>query len=198
MRWLARFGTLVAVGALGAGLAGSRAHAQDGPQVDTVRLEGCRGAMVSLRQDGSRRDAAIGSDRPSNSRSDPFNVGWDDTVEWDGEIPEAPGELRWTIKVAGVTVDEGSKPANRTTWQGSFDVSDILPFKVTGLYRVEWDLQGEGLACHGEAWVKLDGSPWFTAPWFVGAGFLMLALGGVWLARPTRRGVHLRTEDSAP
>jgi hypothetical protein len=177
------FAVLVAVGVPVA------AWAQDGEEVAApANLEGCEGEAVALRPNGSIRDRAIGSSEHNSSADNPFHVGAKDTVQWAGTSAEGPGEFTWRIKVAGITVDEGRESGgNRTQWAGKKQVGDLLPFKITGVYHLEWELDGERHDCRGDLWIKLEGSPLWTTPWFLGAGFLLLALGGLWLARPSRR-----------
>ena len=186
--WRARFAGLVfaVVIAFGAPLA---AFAQDGERRASANLDGCEGVAVSRRPDGSIRDRVVGPGERKSSADEPFHVGADDTVQWAGRLADAAGDFRWRIKVAGITMDEGEERGGRVTeWTGEKKVGDLLPFKLTGVYHLEWELDGETHSCRGDLWIMLDGNPIWTTPWFIGAGLLLLAAGGIWLARPSRRG----------
>ena len=177
--------------------------AQDGEgNAAPANLEGCEGIAIARRPDGSVRDRAVGSSQRKSSADNPFHVGAKDTVQWAGTSTDDPGDFTWRIKIAGITVDEGEeRGGNRTQWAGEKQVDDLLPFKITGVYHLEWELDGDAHDCHGDLWIKLDGSPLWTTPWFVGAGFLLLAVGGLWLARPSRTVRHAadrRGEEAQP
>src|SRR5687768_17041759 len=101
--WCGRF--LAVVLALLVAVGGPAAvWAQDGEgDAASANLEGCEGAAIARRPDGSVRDRAVGSSQRKSSADDPFHVGAKDTVQWAGTSAEGPGEFTWRIKVAGIT-----------------------------------------------------------------------------------------------
>ena len=96
------------------------------------------------------------------------------------------GLLRF-VKLFGVTVKSGDADNNdeETTDEGVEDVNEYLPFKITGLYHVDFQLKGEGGECEGDLWVKLDGNPFGTVPWLAGVGLVILGGAGAWWSRPS-------------
>lgn len=151
-------------------------------------LSGCRGAAISVGPDGRPKGSVVVPGGPPSSASKPLHVDSDGTVEWQGSTDAVIRDITWTAKLFGVTVHSasGANAAGKTSDEGVEDVGDYLPFKVTGLYHIDFHLEGDGGECTGDLWVKLDGNHFGTVPWIAGVGLIALGAVGLWLARPTR------------
>lgn len=182
-RWMLA-GTIL-IGVMTAGpVVAARAQSGEGAGAN---LSGCSGSATSFDKDGEEKDRVEAPGGPESSPSRPFHVSPNGTVNWEGSSDAVITDLDWGVKLFGVTVQAGSG-ANRgqkTSDNGVENVDDYLPFKVTGLYHVDFNLEGDGGACAGEMWVKLDGNPFGTVPWFAGAVLVVAGAAGLWWARPT-------------
>jgi hypothetical protein len=146
---------------------------------------GCEGAGRSVDADGNEIMTATAPSAEPGTSGNPVLVDYDGTVEYAGSGPLMVNH-HWEVQVFGVTVKSGgSKNGSRqTSTAGVADVSDYLPFKITGVYYVSGGISGEGGACDGSAYVKLIGSPVGTIPWIVALGFIVVGLGLGYAALP--------------
>ena len=155
---------------------------------------GCAGQGTSFDKDHNQIMGATAPSAEPGTSGNPFLVDYDGTVEYAGTGPLMLNH-HWEIKVFGIPVKSGGAPngSNQTATIGVADVSDYLPFKITGVYYVSGEIHGDGGACSGDAFVKLVGSPVGTIPWIVAIGLIVVgvALGYVSLpkAKPTAVGL---------
>lgn len=122
----------------------------------------------------------------------PFLLDWDGTVAYTGHSQTAIKDNTWHVDVFGVQVMSGGddNKAGETSAQGTINVSNLLPFRFTGLYPVSGAISGNGGACAGNTWVKLAGNPVGTVPW--DAGLVLTILGVFGLASVVTAGRGLR------
>src|SRR5262245_44779923 len=139
---------------------------------------GCQGQGASFDADHNQIMAATAPSAEPGTSGNPFLVDYDGTVEYAGTGPLIVNH-HWEVKVFGITVKSGgsSNGSQQTATLGVADVSEYLPFKITGVYYVEGGISGEGGACSGNAFVKLIGSPVGTIPWIVAIGLIAAGLG---------------------
>jgi hypothetical protein len=139
---------------------------------------GCQAQGASFDPDHTQIMAATAPSAEPGTSGNPFLVDYDGTVEYAGTGPLMINH-HWEIKVFGITVKSGSSPngSQQTATIGIADVSDYVPFKITGVYYVEGGIAGEGGACNGNAFVKLIGSPVGTIPWIVAVTLIAVGLG---------------------
>jgi hypothetical protein len=155
---------------------------------------GCQGQGTSFDKDHNQIMAATAPSAEPGTSGNPFLVDYDGTVEYAGTGPLVLNH-HWEIKVFGIPVKSGGAPngSHQTATIGVADVSDYLPFKITGVYYVSGEIHGDGGACSGDAYVKLLGSPVGTVPWIVAIGLIVIgvALGYASLpkARPSAAGL---------
>jgi hypothetical protein len=158
-------------------------------------LDGCSGSAESLDADGSSLDQATAADgeitdpetgKATATASDPFVVDNDGVVRYSGQTDNVITDHTWKVTMLGVTVlSGGSENASRTQEDsGEVDLGDELPFKFTGLIKVEGDLTGTGGSCSGDGFIKVQGSP-FASP-ITWAGLIFAGVGalGVFLSLP--------------
>jgi hypothetical protein len=162
----------VSVGALV--LAPAAASAAD----PTVSLNGCTGTLEAQPKGGGTGTKVTAPTAQSASKSDPIVINWDDKLVYNGTSNAAITDQHWTAWVAGIPVATGgsANTNQRTTATGSVEIKKALPLKLTGLYYVKFELKGTGGSCAGETWLKLDGNPLTTIPFWIG---VVVALGGL-------------------
>lgn len=158
-------------------------------------LSNCNLDLTSRNASGAPIDTATagGSDA---TQADPFVVDWDGTVDWTGTM----GSLviknhSWHVDVFGVPTPLRGNDPNDAGTTGSSDtvrVSANAPFRFTGLFYVSGEISGDGGSCTGSGWLRMEGDPIGTVPFFAGLalvllGALLLAIGarGRWLAAVT-------------
>ena len=155
---------------------------------------GCQGQGTSFDKDHNQIMSATAPSAEPGTSGNPFLADYDGTVEYAGTGPLML-DHHWEIKVFGIPVKSGGAPngSHQTATIGVADVSDYLPFKITGVYYVSGEIHGDGGACSGNAYVKLLGSPVGTIPWIVAVGLIVVgvALGYASLprAKPTATGL---------
>ncbi len=155
------------------------------PAAAVTLTGGCQGTGRSLDADGNEIMTVTAPSAEPGTSGNPVLVDYDGTVEYAGSGPLMV-DHHWEIQVFGVTVKSGgSKNGSRqTSTDGVADVSDYLPFKITGVYYVSGGISGDGGSCDGNAFVKLIGSPVGTIPWIVALGFIVVGLGLGYAALP--------------
>lgn len=105
-------------------------------------------------------------------------------VDWQGNtggvvIKNHTGQIAVDVGPFGVVVaDWSGENANKETEKhGKYNLDDAydkLPVDLVGIYRVSGFHHGEGGACDGFVYVKIEGNPLSTVP---GAGAAVLTLG---------------------
>lgn len=155
---------------------------------------GCTVELTSRDADGNVLDTASGPGG-GGTQADPFMIDWDGTISWES----SSGSQVFTNHSWGTSVfmvptpvrDADANEGEATTGSGTVGVSENAPFRITGLYHVSGEINGDdGAHCDGEGWFKLVGDPIGTLPFFIG---LVLVLGGAVLvatARPELVGVR--------
>jgi len=118
------------------------------------------------------------------TQADPFLVDSDGTVDWTGTMGDLViKDHHWSVSVFNIpTPFSGGDPNEDggTDGDGTVEVGDTLPFKVTGLFFVSGSISGDGGSCEGSGWVKLIGDPLGTIPFFLGLALIVLGLLGLW------------------
>lgn len=123
---------------------------------------------------------------PTMHRSDPFDVDPDGTVSWEATSDGPIMDHTWNIYVhaAGfkVRIDDDGDP-NEKGDTGNSDTEQVRPYAdnvasriggdLVGIFLVSGDIEGEGGACDGQAWVRIEGSVLSN---YVGQGALVLLL----------------------
>ncbi len=157
---------------------------------------GCEGQGTSFDADHNQVMAVTAPSPEPGTSDNPVLVDYDGTVEYAGTGPLMVNH-HWEVKVFGATVKSGGSAngSRQTSTIGVADVSEYLPFKVTGVYYVSGSISGEGGACSGNAYVKLVGSPIGTIPWIVA---IALIAGGVALGYASLPKAKLAATGAAP
>jgi len=118
------------------------------------------------------------------TQADPVLVDWDGTVEWIGTMGTLViKDHSWSVSVFNLPTPQRGGDANadgKTDGDGTVQVSDILPFKVTGLFYVSGQISGTGGSCEGSGWVRLIGDAFGTIPFWVALGSIVLGAVGLW------------------
>jgi hypothetical protein len=154
-------------------------------------LTNCTLEVTSVDAAGAAVDSATGPSGDA-SQGDPFIVDWDGKVVWNGSTgSQVITNNSWFVNVYGIPTPLRGSGANEdgtADGDGTVDVSTTLPFKLTGLYYISGEISGEGGSCSGSGWVKLEGDPVGTFPFFLALalvviGALLIALGarGGWV-----------------
>lgn len=145
---------------------------------------GCSGEAVSTDADGNPMDS-VSAPGQGGTKKSPFKVMYDGSVSWQGRTDEVLRNGSWTVQIGpGVTIDGSfTNDDGETSKDGTDKVSDRVPVKIPGLFKVDVDITGEGAAgCHGSVWVKMVDSPVGTPLWFgglaamVGGGAMLTAV----------------------
>jgi len=153
------------------------AHA---PAVAAFELNGgCTLDLASTDASGAALDTAANG--RGGTQEDPFIVDWDGTVSWNGSSGDTVFKNHsWQVYVFNIPTplrggddnDEGT-----TTSSGSTGVSANAPFQFTGLYFVSGNITGDGGArCDGSAWLKLNGNPLTTIPFWIAIVLVLIGL----------------------
>ena len=160
---------------------------------------GCQGQGTSFDADHNQIMSATAPSAEPGTSGNPFLVDYDGTVEYAGSGPLIVNH-HWEVKVFGITVNSGGSPngSQQTATIGVADVSDYLPFKITGVYYVEGGISGDGGACSGNAFVKLIGSPVGTIPWIVAIGLIAIGLGLGYTSLPRAKPAYLAHVGTGP
>jgi hypothetical protein len=138
--------------------------------------EGC--TITAASTDGNG-DALGNLTGPAASSPDqPFVVDRAGDVAWEGTAPPIASGT-YGISVFGLPIwgGEFTNDEGLTSASGTVAVADVLPVDLVGVFEVSGSVKGEGGACEGSAWVKLDGDPLTSIPGLVGIGLTIL--GGI-------------------
>jgi len=146
-------------------------------------LTNCTVTLTSLDANGAQIDTATDGDT-DGTRANPLLVDWDGSVEWAGTMGELViTDHTWGVSVFYVPTPESGSDANEdgeTDGNGTVQVSDTLPFKVTGLFYVSGQISGTGGSCEGNGWVRLRGEAFGTIPFWLGLGLIVVGLLLMW------------------
>jgi len=141
---------------------------------------GCTGSATSTDADGTKLDTAY-APGSGGTKSDPFLVDADGTVDYEGTTPTVFHDHSWHVDVSGIAVKDGSSDngTNQSATSGTEQVDDYVPVKVVGLYRVSGGITADEGSCSGSAWIKVVGSPVGTVGWIAGVVLTILGAGGI-------------------
>jgi hypothetical protein len=149
----------------------------------------CTLELTSLDTDGLAIDSAT-SGAADATQEDPFIVDTEGEVLWNGTMgSQVITDNSWHVDVFGLPTPlrgGGPNEDGKTDGEGTVDVSSNLPFHVTGLFFVSGELTGEGGSCAGSGWMKVDGDPVGTVPFFV--ALALVVLGAILIAVGARGG----------
>ena len=146
-------------------------------------LTNCTLALTSLDANKIQIDSAA-SGAPDSTQDNPFLIDWAGTVEWNGTMDGlVTTNHHWHVDIFGLpTTLSGSDPneAGDTNGDGTVDVGANVPFRFTGLYYVSGAISGTGGACDGSGWMKVNGDPLATIPFWAGIVILLVGLLLAW------------------
>jgi hypothetical protein len=144
-------------------------------------LTNCTLTLKSLDVNGASIDTATAGGNDS-TQSDPFVVDGDGRVAWAGtQGSQVIKDHHWSVSIFNVPTPLSGGDANadgKTDGAGTVEVGDNLPFKITGLFYVSGQISGTGGSCAGSGWMKLNGDPIGTIPFWI---FLVLVVLGLLL-----------------
>ena len=152
-----------------------------GGSAHAATLTGCEGRATSADKNGRPVDQAT-SPGSGGTRADPFRVRGDGRVSYSGATQDVLTNGRWKVKLGvpfapDVTGRVGNAIGNRA-WSGEDAVSDRIPLRVRGLFRVRFEITGTAAtSCTGSVWVRVEGNP-ITTP--LGMAAVALTLAGLW------------------
>lgn len=157
------------------------------PAVAAFELNGgCTLDLSSTDASGAALDTA--GNGQGGTQDDPFIVDWDGTVSWNGSSGSTVFKNHsWHVDVFNIPTPLRGGDANEdgtTSANGSTGVSENAPFQFTGLYFVSGGISGDdGARCDGSAWLKLNGNPLTTIPFWIA---VVIALIGLLLVMSSR------------
>lgn len=145
---------------------------------------GCTVTLTSIDANGETIDTASGPGS-GGTADDPLLIDWDGVVSWESDAgSQVFLNHEWQTFVFNVpTPVRGGDPneGEGTTGSGTAAVGENAPFRITGLYHVSGEINGdEGAHCDGSGYFKLTGDPLGTIPFFLGA--ILVFAGGVLVA----------------
>lgn len=147
-------------------------------------LTNCTLNLTSLAASGATLDTATAGGNDS-TQADPFIVAWDGTVQWAGTMgPLVIKDHSWGVSVFNIPTPQSGGDPNEggdTDGDGTVQVSDTLPFEVTGLFYVSGQISGTGGSCEGSGWVKLSGDAFGTILFWIGLALVVLGLAMLWM-----------------
>jgi len=121
--------------------------------------------------------------------ANPFQVDLDGSVDFFfSTAPTVFQNNHWAIYAQGVPVallagsDDNPLDVDETGVVNLGNISDVVPFKIVGVFFITGDLYGNNDAnhCHGEGYVQVLGDPVGTPLWLIAAA--LLVFGGAMLA----------------
>lgn len=145
---------------------------------------GCTVTLTSMDASGEVIDTASGPGSGGTS-DDPLLIDWEGTVTWESDSgSQVFLNNEWGTSVFNVPTPVRGGDENEgegTTGSGTAGVAENAPFRITGLYHVSGEINGdEGAHCDGNGYFKLIGDPLGTVPFFLGA--ILVLIGGVLVA----------------
>lgn len=159
--------------------------------VNAFPLDKCTLTLTSYDASGNQlATATAGAD--DATQAEPFVADWDGTVAWTGTMgSQTITNHKWSVSVFNIPTPLSGGDANadgKKDGAGTIQVGENLPFKLVGLVYVSGQISGTGGDCAGSGWMKLDGSPIGTIPFWV---FLVLVVLGALLTVMGFRGSGL-------
>lgn len=150
---------------------------------------GCNVTLTSMDAGGGTIDTASGPGS-GGTEADPFLIDWDGTISWESDSgSQVFMDHAWQTYVYMIpTPVRGGHPndAGETTGSDTEGVGENAPFRITGLYFVSGDINGEGgTHCDGSGWFKLTGDATGTVPFFIGLLIILAGAALLFLSRPT-------------
>ncbi len=150
---------------------------------------GCTVTLTSMDAAGGTIDTASGPGSGGTS-SDPFLIDWEGSISWESSSGEQVfQDHSWQTFVYMIpTPVRGGHPndGEETTGTGTAGVGENAPFKITGLYFVSGDINGDGgTHCDGSGWFKLRGDATATVPFFVALLFVLAGVALLFASRPS-------------
>lgn len=141
---------------------------------------GCKGTATSSDKGGNQLSTMSGPGQ-GGTKSNPFLVDTDGTVDYSGTTPTVFHNHKWNVDISGVTVKSGGAKngTNQAGTSGTVQVSDYLPINAVGLYRASGGITAAEGSCSGSAWVKVVGSPAGTIGWIAGLVATVLGAAGI-------------------
>ncbi len=179
-----------------------------GGSAHAATFTGCEGRATSADKRGRPVDQAT-APGTGGTRGDPFRVRSDGRISYSGATQDVLTNGRWKVELGvpfapDLTGRVGNAIGNRA-WSGEEAVSDRIPLRIRGLFRVRFEVTGTGAApCTGSVWVRVEGNP-ITTP--LGMAAVALTLAGLWggvrdasqaLSRSTRPKPDNNSKGSAP
>lgn len=151
-------------------------------------LTTCTLSLTSTNAEGQALDTAFqgGADA---TESDPFIADWNGEVRWSGTSgPTAFQHNAWHVEIylLPTTLRGGDANGDFTRdGHGVVSVGGASFFRLTGLYYVSGEFSGDRGRCTGSGWVRLEGYPFVTIPFWLTVA--VLAFGVVLLTTAYRR-----------
>jgi hypothetical protein len=144
-------------------------------------LTNCTLDLTSVDANGNVIDTATaGAD--DATQTDPFLADSDGTIEWAGTMgSQVITNHHWSVSIFNIPTPLSGGDANasgKTDGDGTVDVGANLPFRFTGLFYVTGGISGTGGSCAGSGWLRLNGDPFGTIPFWI---FLVLLVFGLFL-----------------
>jgi hypothetical protein len=132
--------------------------------------------------------AGIAAEGDVGDEANPFEVSLDGSVDFLFTTPTVFQNNTWAIYVQGLPIpllqgsDDNPLDVDETGVVNLSNISDAVPFEISGVFFVHGDLTGNSGAnnCHGEGYVKVLGDPVGTPVWLIAAA--LLVVGGSMLA----------------
>lgn len=184
MRARRRLSALVAAAAMGLLLAA--------PVAAFELNGGCNVTLTSMDASGEVIDTASGPGG-GGTQADPFMIDWDGSISWQSnsgsQVFENHGWQTFVFMVPTPVRGGHENSAHATTGSGTAGVGENAPFRITGLYYVSGDINGDGgTHCDGNGWFKLIGDPLGTLPFFIALVLIVAGAALMVTARPNRIG----------
>jgi hypothetical protein len=148
-------------------------------------LTTCTLSLTSTDANGDALDTAFqgGADA---TQSDPFFVDWNGSVHWQGTSGSfAFRNNSWHVEIfmLPTTLHGGdANPDATRDGSGVISTGGAGFFRLTGLYYISGAYSGDRGTCVGSGWVRLQGIPFVTLPFWLAviglaAGVALLAIG---------------------
>jgi hypothetical protein len=116
------------------------------------------------------------------TQANPLPVDFDGTVAWAGTMgSQVIKDHHWSVSIFNLPSPlSGGDPnaGGKTDGAGTEQVGLNLPFKLVGLFYVSGQIAGTGGDCAGSGWMRLNGNPIGTIPFWA---FVILTVLGLLL-----------------